>query len=187
MAIKIIGFLSFFHIFCSKIPYLQGILYNPSPKAEETLGKLGCRLQSLIPFTEENQTPKLKKLVLVMLGHLAWCHRCYIWQTSPCHHSHKHRWLLCLNCLCCVSGVFACLSIRMQCIIQEGNILDFQLRENNQCGLTSFSWSEGSLLGIQGMETLVLHPRLSQEVPFILKKIFSADELTWWTQCRAEE
>lgn len=75
MAITILGFLSYFHIFCSKTACLQGILYYPSPKAEETLGNLDCRLQSLILFTEENQTPKLKKPVLERLGHVAWCHR----------------------------------------------------------------------------------------------------------------
>lgn len=65
------------------------------PKAKEPLGNLSCRLQSLIlHFTEENQTSKLQKLVLGMLGHLAWCHRHCVWQTSPSHHSHKHRWLL---------------------------------------------------------------------------------------------
>lgn len=63
MATKIIGFLSYFHIFCSKIAYLQGILYYPSPKAEETPGNLGCRP---VPYPFHGKKPNTKTLRLVL-------------------------------------------------------------------------------------------------------------------------
>lgn len=106
IVINTIGFLSYFHIFCSKIAYLQGILYYPSPKAEETLGNLGFRLQSLTPFTEGNQTSELQKLVLGMLGCLSWCHSLYLTDLSLPSFTQTQMAavsevsVLCLKCLC---------------------------------------------------------------------------------------